>query len=208
MLYYKYKADVDENEEAKEAQQEPIANRKILETSDKRKIKIRFSDLPVSKATLSGLFKAKYIKTTETQRASLTHSLAGRDMVVCARTGSGKTLSYLIPIVERLYHERWSEEDGLGALVLVPTRELGIQAYEVLRSFGGFHDLSVGLIIGGKDVNKEKEMMQSMNILICTPGRLLQHMDETVYFNGDNLKCLVLDEVDRLMDMGFKDSID
>ena len=145
---------------------------------------------------------------TETQRSSIPHALAGRDLVVCARTGSGKTLSYLIPIVERLYKERWSMDDGLGALVLVPTRELGIQAYEVLRSFGGYHDLSAGLVIGGKDVKKEKEIIRSMNILICTPGRLLQHMDETADFNGDNLKCLVIDEVDRLMDMGFKDSID
>jgi ATP-dependent RNA helicase DDX10/DBP4 len=63
---------------------------------------------------------------TDTQRATIPHALAGRDMVVCARTGSGKTLSYLIPVVEKLYRERWSELDGLGALVLVPTRELGI----------------------------------------------------------------------------------
>jgi ATP-dependent RNA helicase DDX10/DBP4 len=108
-------------------------------------------------------------------------------MVVCARTGSGKTLSYLIPVVEKLYNERWTQEDGLGALILVPTRELGIQAYEVLRSFGGFHDLSAGLVIGGKDLEKEKEIIRIMNILICTPGRLLQHMDETYLFNGDNL---------------------
>ena len=145
---------------------------------------------------------------TETQRSAVPHALAGRDMVVCARTGSGKTLSYLIPIVEKLYRERWSTMDGLGALVLVPTRELGIQAYEVLRSFGGYHDLSAGLVIGGRDLAKEKEILRIMNILICTPGRLLQHMDETHDFNGDNLKCLVLDEVDRLMDMGFKDTID
>lgn len=63
---------------------------------------------------------------TEVQRASLPHGIAGRDMVVCARTGSGKTLCYLIPVVERLYRERWSSMDGLGALILVPTRELAI----------------------------------------------------------------------------------
>jgi len=94
-------------------------------------------------------------------------------MVVCARTGSGKTLSYLIPVIEKLYMERWSQVDGLGALILVPTRELGIQAYEVLRSFGGFHDFSAGLVIGGKDLEKEREVIRVMNILICTPGRLL-----------------------------------
>jgi len=94
-------------------------------------------------------------------------------MVLCARTGSGKTLCYLIPIIEKLYRERWTALDGLGALVLVPTRELAMQAFEVLRSFAIYHEISAGLIIGGKDVEKEKEMIRSMNILICTPGRLL-----------------------------------
>lgn len=129
-------------------------------------------------------------------------------MVVCARTGSGKTLAYLIPVIERLYKQRWSNEDGVGGLILVPTRELGIQVYEVLRSIGGHHEMSAGLVIGGKDVNKERLIIREMNILICTPGRLLQHMDETAHFNGDNLQVLVMDEVDRLMDMGFKDAID
>lgn len=97
-----------------------------METDDKNKIKIRFSDLPISKSSISGLFKSKFIKMTEVQRAAIPHAVAGRNMVVCARTGSGKTLSYLIPVVEKLYHERWSSYDGLGALVLVPTRELAI----------------------------------------------------------------------------------
>ena len=144
-----------------------------METGDKTKIKIRFSDLPVTKSTISGLFKSKFIKMTETQRATIPHALAGRDVVACARTGSGKTLSYLIPVVEKLYRERWTQLDGLGALILVPTRELGIQAYEVLRQFGSYHEFSAGLVIGGKDVTKEKEIIRSMNILICTPGRLL-----------------------------------
>ena len=75
--------------------------------------------------------------------------------------------------MEKLYRERWSAEDGLGALILVPTRELGMRAYEVLRSFGHHHEMSAGLVIGGKDVNKEKLIIRNMNILICTPGRLL-----------------------------------
>ena len=132
VLYYKYKADGKgdgdkiRDDDDQDVLDQAITNRKVMETSDKLKIKIRFSDLPISKSTLSGLFKAKYIKMTETQRASLPHSIAGRDIVCCARTGSGKTLSYLLPIIERLYRERWSDEDGLGALVLVPTRELGL----------------------------------------------------------------------------------
>ena len=144
-----------------------------METDDKQKVKSRFSDLPISKATTSGLFKAKFVKLTDVQRAAIPHSIAGRDLVVCARTGSGKTLCYLIAIIERLYQERWSRLDGLGALLIVPTRELAIQAFEVLRSFGGMHDLSAGLLIGGKNVKFEQERIRGMNILICTPGRLL-----------------------------------
>jgi len=105
----------------------------VIETSDKEKVKIRFSDLPISKNSIKGLFKSKFIKMTEIQRASIPHALAGRDLVICSRTGSGKTLSYLLPIVEKLYRLKWSVLDGLGALILVPTRELAIQAFEVLK---------------------------------------------------------------------------
>lgn len=103
-----------------------LSNRKIEETSDKQKVKIRFSDLPISKASVSGLFKAKFVKLTDVQRATIPHAIAGRDCVVCSRTGSGKTLSYLLPMIERLYQEKWSRLDGLGALLIVPTHELAI----------------------------------------------------------------------------------
>lgn len=98
--------------------------------------------------------------------------------------------------------------DGLGALILVPTRELGIQAFEVLRSFANFHDLSAALIIGGKDLETEQDNIRTMNIVIATPGRLLQHMDETSQFDYDRLQILVMDEVDRILDMGFKHDVD
>lgn len=98
--------------------------------------------------------------------------------------------------------------DGLGALILVPTRELAIQAFEVLRSFAKFHEMSAALIIGGKDLNEEQNHIKTMNIVIATPGRLLQHMDETSSFDYDNLKILVLDEVDRMLDMGFQSDVD
>jgi ATP-dependent RNA helicase DDX10/DBP4 len=144
-----------------------------VDSSDKSLIKIRFNDLPISRATINGLYKSKFVKMTEVQRASIPHALAGRDIVACARTGSGKTLCYLISVIECLYKKRWTMMDGLGALVLVPTRELGIQAFEVLRSFATLHDISAALVIGGKDLKVEREHIQSMNVLIATPGRLL-----------------------------------
>jgi len=108
-------------------------------------------------------------------------------VLVSAPTGSGKTLSYLIPLIEKLNRERWSKLDGLGALIIVPVRELAIQCFEVLRSFAHLHQMSAGLVIGGKDVEYEKERIAEMNILVATPGRLLQHMNETPYFETSNL---------------------
>ena len=83
-----------------------------------------------------------------------------------------------------------------------------MQAFEVLRSFGGLHDLSAALIIGGKDPELEKAHIATMNIIIATPGRLLQHLDETSNFDASHLKVMVMDEVDRMLDMGFKQQVD
>ncbi len=80
--------------------------------------------------------------------------------------------------------------DGLGALIISPTRELAYQTFEVLRKVGKFHDFSAGLIIGGKKLKDEAERINKTNIVICTPGRMLQHMDQTAMFNADNLQVL------------------
>ncbi|CAG8811828.1 12636_t:CDS:2, partial [Gigaspora rosea] len=110
-------------------------------------------------------------------------------------------------LIETLYRRRWSQLDGLGALVIAPTRELAVQIFEVLRKIGRHHFLSAGLIIGGKDLHIEQERINRMNILICTPGRLLQHMDQTAGFICDNLQVLVLDEADLILDMGFEKTV-
>ena len=113
---------------------------------------------------------------TEVQRCAIPHALADRDIMIASRTGSGKTLAYLIPLVEKLYREKFILEDGLGALVLLPTRELAMQVFEVLKSFGENTGISFGLVIGGKSIDEEKAGIKNMNIVICTPGRLLQHL--------------------------------
>ncbi|OVA06611.1 Helicase [Macleaya cordata] len=168
----------------------------------------KFSQLPMSKKTKDGLTKAKYTKMTEIQRASLPHSLCGRDILGAAKTGSGKTLAFIVPILEKLYKMRWGPEDGVGSIIITPTRELAGQVFDVLREVGKFHGFSAGLLIGGrKDVEAEKERVNDLNILVCTPGRLLQHMDETPNFDCSLLQVLVLDEADRILDVGFKQEL-
>lgn len=168
---------------------------------------VRFSDFPISKKTLLGLQGMQYRQPTEIQRQTIGHALQGKDVLGAAKTGSGKTLAFLIPVLECLYRQQWSSVDGLGALIISPTRELAYQTYEVLRKVGKNHEFSAGLIIGGKDLKSESERIHNTNIVICTPGRLLQHMDETATFLASDLHMLVLDEADRILDMGFADTL-
>ena len=97
--------------------------------------------------------------------------------------------------------------DGLGGLVLVPTRELGLQVFEVLRLISRLHEFSIGLVVGGKSVQGERAHINNMNILIATPGRLLQHLEEAVGFNCDNLQFLVIDEADEVLSLGFEETV-
>lgn len=163
----------------------------------------KFSDLPLSQRTLQGLIGAGYLIPTEIQKAGIPISLKGDDVLGAAKTGSGKTLAFLIPVIEALWRQQWSSIDGLGALIISPTRELAYQTFEVLYKIGCKHDLSAGLIIGGKDLKHEQERIRRTNIVVCTPGRLLQHMDETPDFTCNSLQVLVLDEADRILDLGF-----
>ncbi|XP_061484627.1 probable ATP-dependent RNA helicase DDX10 [Rhineura floridana] len=168
---------------------------------------VRFSDFPLSKKTLKGLQEAQYRMVTEIQRQTIGLALQGKDVLGAAKTGSGKTLAFIVPALEILYRQQWTFMDGLGVLIISPTRELAYQTFEVLRKVGKNHDFSGGLIIGGKDLKQESSRIHNINILICTPGRLLQHMDETSYFHASNLQMLILDEADRILDMGFADTM-
>ncbi|KAM0063502.1 putative RNA helicase [Helianthus debilis subsp. tardiflorus] len=167
----------------------------------------KFQQLPISKNLKDGLRQAGYKNMTNIQRASLPHSLSGRDILGAAKTGSGKTLAFIIPVLEKLYKARWGLEDGVGSIIMSPTRELADQLFGVLKSVGKHHGFSAGLLIGGHEYDEEKDHVNRMNILICTPGRLLKHMDTTPNFDCSQLQVLVLDEADRILDAGFKKEV-
>jgi len=167
-----------------------------------------FSGLPLTKQTANGLDKAHFKTLTDIQRKALPLALKGRDVLGAAKTGSGKTLAFLIPVLDVLYRRKWTSLDGVGALIISPTRELATQIFEVLRKIGGEHLFSAGLVIGGKKLKEEQEALHRMNIVVCTPGRMLQHMDQTFGLSFENLQLLVLDEADRILDMGFRRDLD
>eukprot|EP00639_Heterosigma_akashiwo_P016570 CAMPEP_0206386852 /NCGR_PEP_ID=MMETSP0294-20121207/16216_1 /ASSEMBLY_ACC=CAM_ASM_000327 /TAXON_ID=39354 /ORGANISM="Heterosigma akashiwo, Strain CCMP2393" /LENGTH=804 /DNA_ID=CAMNT_0053838031 /DNA_START=96 /DNA_END=2510 /DNA_ORIENTATION=+ len=170
----------------------------------------RFDQLPLSYKTKKGLKANNFEKMTDIQKMALPHCLAGRDILGAARTGSGKTLAFLVPVLETLYRQRWTAmEDGLGALIVSPTRELALQIFDVLRKVGRAHALSAGLVTGGKrEFREEQARVGRMAVLVATPGRALQHLEQTSHLNVDNLQVLVLDEADRLLDMGFQRQLD
>ncbi|MCJ1311987.1 ATP-dependent RNA helicase dbp4 [Agyrium rufum] len=182
--------------------------KRVQELDSKDPDNVTFAKLPLSQPTTTGLAASHFKTLTEIQKQAIPLALKGSDILGAAKTGSGKTLSFLIPVLENLYRKRWTEFDGLGALILSPTRELAIQIFEVLRKIGRYHTFSAGLVIGGKSLQEERERLGRMNILVCTPGRMLQHMDQTAAFEIDNLQMLVLDEADRIMDMGFQGTVD
>lgn len=195
------------NERKKKAEQERQALEQLessLKEFELDSSVTKFSQLPISQNSIKGLKMSHYIEMTDIQQKSIVPALKGEDILGAARTGSGKTLAFLIPALEVLYRNAWNSLDGLGALIISPTRELAIQIFDVLRKIGRSHQLSAGLVIGGKDPQVEAERISKLNILIGTPGRILHHMHKTSSFDVSNLQMLVLDEADRILDMGFK----
>ncbi|KAI5859174.1 P-loop containing nucleoside triphosphate hydrolase protein [Tricharina praecox] len=167
-----------------------------------------FAELPLTRQSAVALDKSHFKALTDIQRKAIPLALKGKDVLGAAKTGSGKTLAFLIPVLENLYRKQWNHLDGVGALIISPTRELATQIFEVLRKVGREHTFSAGLVIGGKKLKDEQEALHRMNIVVCTPGRMLQHMDQTVGLNFENLQMLVLDEADRILDMGFRKTLD
>ncbi|KNH03649.1 hypothetical protein XU18_4989 [Perkinsela sp. CCAP 1560/4] len=164
----------------------------------------QFDELLLSDETLTGLSSAGFTSMTRIQRETLPITLEGQDVIACAKTGSGKTLAFLIPVLETLTRECWSDSEGLGALILTPTRELATQISQVLGSIGTeLRNISAGIVTGGLGIADERRMIAAVSVIIATPGRFRQHLDESAELCVENLKVFVLDEADRLLDAGF-----
>ncbi len=163
-----------------------------------------FNTLGVSESLLRDLTKAGFIHPTSIQEQAIPHALQGRDVLGCAQTGTGKTAAFVIPIIERLAAMPKGQPH---ALILVPTRELAIQVQGVIDQLGRSMRIFATTIVGGADMQAQvRGLRQRPDVLVATPGRLLDHMwNGTV--NLAPMKILVLDEADRMLDMGFAPQI-
>ncbi|XP_063237021.1 probable ATP-dependent RNA helicase DDX27 isoform X2 [Bacillus rossius redtenbacheri] len=148
------------------------------------------------------------LKPTPIQAATVPLALLGRDVCGCAATGTGKTAAYMLPTLERLLYRPRDGSAVTRVLVLVPTRELGVQVYQVTRQLAQFTTVEVGLSVGGLDLKvQESVLRKNPDIVIATPGRLIDHLKNTPTFSLDKIEVLVLDEADRMLDEHFAEQM-
>uniref|UniRef100_A0A0E0HS00 ATP-dependent RNA helicase n=1 Tax=Oryza nivara TaxID=4536 RepID=A0A0E0HS00_ORYNI len=167
-----------------------------------------FSDLPISDLTANAIRDMNYTHLTEIQARSIPPLMLGSDVMASAKTGSGKTLAFLIPAIELLCRLRFSPRNGTGVIVLCPTRELAIQTHNVAKELMRYHSQTLGYVIGGIDLRGEAEQLaKGINVLVATPGRLLDHMQKTKSFKYECLKCLIIDEADRILEQNFEEQM-
>jgi ATP-dependent RNA helicase RhlE len=159
-----------------------------------------FEDLPLHPTLRQGVREMGYRSPTPIQQGTIPHAVLGRDVIGTAQTGTGKTAAFLLPILERLLDR---PKGHSYALVLTPTRELAIQAEGFLRRLAGHTRLRGAAVYGGVGMfEQERALRGGAEIIIATPGRLIDHMRRG-YVDFGSLKILVLDEADRMLDMGF-----
>ena len=162
-----------------------------------------FSELGLSAELLSAVEKQGYREATPIQREAIPPILAGRDILASAQTGTGKTAGFTLPLLQRLMASRPGGKRRIRALILVPTRELAAQVSESVRNYGCHLPLRSVQIYGGVSIRPQiKRLREGVDIVVATPGRLLDHVQQrTVDLSG--VEMLVLDEADRMLDMGF-----
>lgn len=162
----------------------------------------------VSDNTLKAISDMGFTKMTEIQAKAIPPLLAGRDLIGSAKTGSGKTLAFLIPAVELIYKLQFKPRNGTGVIIISPTRELAMQIFGVLKELSAHHHYTYGLLMGGASRHTENEKLsKGINIVVATPGRLLDHLKGTPNFLYKNLQCLVIDECDRILEIGFEEDM-
>ncbi|WP_027136946.1 DEAD/DEAH box helicase [Gaetbulibacter saemankumensis] len=168
-----------------------------------------FKDLQLNKPILRAVAEAGYDNPTLVQEKTIPHILNKKDVIVSAQTGTGKTASFALPILQQLFDYQDAPKKGkkIKALIISPTRELALQISENFKTYSTYTNLRTAVIFGGISIEPQKDILnKGVDILIATPGRLLDlHKQDIV--NLDYVETLVLDEADLMLDMGFIDDV-
>mmetsp|Transcript_20918 Transcript_20918/g.30124 ORF Transcript_20918/g.30124 Transcript_20918/m.30124 type:complete len:756 (+) Transcript_20918:54-2321(+) len=205
----KGKRDVVEEPVGMDAETEASYFDSIVEEADTSAGGSMFSELNLSRSLLRAVEACGYVNPTPVQAKVIPFALAGRDICASALTGSGKTAAFALPFLERLLF-RPRDATAIRVLVVTPTRELATQIYSVLLKLAQFTDVTCALICGGKkDLRSQETTLRNRpDVVVCTPGRIIDHLRNSRSVTLDDLDVLVLDEVDRLLDLGFQEEVE
>ncbi len=172
------------------------------------KLELDFATLRVEESVRTAIQDLGFPTMTRVQAMCIPTLLAGNDIVAQAKTGSGKTLAFMIPSVNLLVTSKFKPRNGTGVCCITPTRELALQIYGVARELLKYCSQTFGITIGGNNRRTEAEKLKKgANLLIATPGRLLDHLQHTNGFVFKNLLALVIDEADRILEIGFEEEL-
>ncbi|KDQ63735.1 hypothetical protein JAAARDRAFT_120352 [Jaapia argillacea MUCL 33604] len=206
--------DVDDGESSsddseEETQAEKARKAAFFSEAEASEAHSSFLTMNLSRPILKALTSLGFHTPTPIQAATIPVGLLGKDVVGNAVTGSGKTAAFIIPMIERLlYRERGKRAAATRCLVLVPTRELAAQCFEVGSKLAGHTDIRFCLIVGGLSLKAQESALRSRpDVLIATPGRLIDHIRNSQSFTLEALDVLVLDEADRMLSDGFHDEL-
>ena len=167
-----------------------------------------FSQLRLSRPLIRAVSELGYSRPTPVQSGVIPYAVAGRDILANSETGSGKTAAFMLPILERLFVRSNKRSARTRVLVLLPTRELASQCMAMTEQLGKYADIRTALVVGGLSMAaQEQTLRQRPDIVLATPGRLIDHMRNTASVHLDELEVLVLDEADRLLELGFVDEL-
>ncbi|KAK8816876.1 hypothetical protein WA577_002670 [Blastocystis sp. JDR] len=166
-----------------------------------------FNQLHLSRPLLRAINELGFSHPTPIQARCIPLALAGRDICAAAKTGSGKTAAYLLPVLERLLYKNASR-NLIRVLVVTPTRELASQVYSIAQKLCKFTPITCSLVVGGLPLDAQAvELKRRPDIVVCTPGRMIDHVQNTMSVDLDDVEVVILDEADRLLELGFTDEI-
>lgn len=162
-----------------------------------------FTTFGLSDPLVRGILATGYTAPTEIQSRALPAAISGKDVIGCAQTGTGKTAAFVLPILDRLSHEKPAKQRLTRALILTPTRELAMQIEKAIKNYGRYVDLHTLAVYGGVNIKGQlNTLRRGVDIVVATPGRLMDHMGRGT-IDLRHIEVLVLDEADRMLDMGF-----
>ncbi|CAM8902553.1 unnamed protein product [Rhodiola kirilowii] len=191
-----------------DSEEEEVVDAAAANKEDSMMSSDSFEVLGLSEQTINGIKEFGFRLMTQIQAKAIPPLLLGRDVLGAARTGAGKTHAFLVPAVELLRNLACSSRNGTVVIVLCPTRELAIQTHKAATMLLKHHTQTVGLVIGGANRKKESELLvKGINLLVATPGRLLDHLQSTKDFIYKNLQFLVIDEADRILEQNFDEEM-